>query len=269
MSSSSLLSVFSRAGSRLKSSQSTEVLECSTEDMERSRYFRSFGKRNKHKNNGTKSTDAEVTIGCVPSSSKHRLDHLPYHKPGSSSIGARIAQSDYADPLVLFSESRKNLNNLTCRTKLQKDTSDEVTEAADTLESDSFYEKSFESIEDYADSQEGTFRDSAIFSDVDDSSLKSNETSMKVPPPVPTKKKIRRNVIVGDKPALTQKPAHLKLRAKIVRCRETVPEKMPVTEIRENLENSVSAKEDDVSSGQSQVGWVKKMVGQLQAHVDA
>lgn len=257
----------------MKSSQSTEVLEC-TEEFERSRYFRSFGKRSKQKSNVTKSTDFEGIIGCVPSSSKFRLDHLPYHKLGSSSIGARIAQSDYADPIALFSESRKNLNNLS-DTSTPKDTNKEAPEPADDPEDDSFYEKSFDTIEDYAECQEEAFRDSAIFSDVDDSSLKSNETSTtKVPPPVPAKSKIRRSVIVGEKPALTQKPAHLKLRARLVRCRDmskTVPEKTPVNEVTKKADNQESAKEDDVSAGQSQVGWVKKMVGQLQqsSHVEA
>ncbi|OXU31347.1 hypothetical protein TSAR_012692 [Trichomalopsis sarcophagae] len=307
-SSSSIRSVLSKAGSRLqglRSSQSTEALECS-EEIERTRYFRSFSKRGKNKNSiksssrDTITSDVEEVVGCVVtnnnSSSKLRLDHLPYHKQGSSSLGARIAQSDYADPIKLFAESRRNLLSSadSTRSVVDNEEADDghdevfetVEEAIEALESDSFYEKSFETIENYVEGEtEETFRDSAIFSDVDDSSLKSTEaatnvgSARKVPPPVPQKRKLRRSIgVVSEKPAVTQKPAHLKLRARIVKCRgsRTVPAKAANTGSTENKEMIVDnaggatvVREDDVSSGQSQVGWVKKMVGQLQAQVDA
>lgn len=296
--------MLSKAGSRLqglRSSQSTEALECS-EEIERTSYFRSFSKRGKNKNNAKSSSrdtitsDVEEVIGCVVtnnSSSKLRLDQLPYHKQGSSSLGARIAQSDYADPIKLFAESRKNLLSSADSTRSVHeneevdDGHDEVfetvEEAIEALESDSFYEKSFETIENYVEGEtEETFRDSAIFSDVDDSSFKSTETATtggsarKVPPPVPQKRKIRRSIgVASEKPAVTQKPAHLKLRTRIVKCRgsRVVSAKAVSSTEKEVVENNTGevavVREDDVSSGQSQVGWVKKMVGQLQAQVDA
>lgn len=85
---------------------------------------------------------------------------------------------------------------------------------------------------------------------------------------MPVKRKIRRNVVVvgGEKPAVAQKPAHLKLRARIVKCRGP---RVVVPGKGDGEGRGERVREDDVSAGQSQVGWVKKMVGQLQAQVDA
>lgn len=243
---SSLRNVFSRASSRiqsLRSSQSTETLECS-EEFERSRYFRSFSKRNKNKNYAKSLSrdvsDAEDAVASVVATGNNGVRvHLevPYHRQGSPSLGARIAQSDYADPSVLFSESRRNLMKAESSCTMNSHQEGEAVED----EMDSFYEKSFEIIENYAETEEA-FRDSAIFSDGD--SAAEAAPTKKAPPPIPTKKKNR-------KPTVAQKPAHLKLRARIAKISPT---------------NEKA--EDDVSAGQSQVGWVRKMVGQLQAHVD-
>ncbi|XP_058809718.1 uncharacterized protein LOC131674914 [Phymastichus coffea] len=245
---SSLRNVFSRASSRiqsLRSSQSTETLDCS-EEFERSRYFRSFSKRNKHKNSIKSSSrdvsDAEDAVASIVATGNNGVRvHLevPYHRQGSPSLGARIAQSDYADPSVLFSENRKTLLKAESSCPMY---SQHEREKVVENELDSFYEKSFETIENYAETEEA-FRDSAIFSDGD--SAAEAAPTKKVPPPIPMKKKIR-------KPVVTQKPAHLKLRARIARVSPT--KEKPT--------------EDDVSAGQSQIGWVKKMVGQLQAQVD-
>ena len=287
LSGSSLRNVFSKAGSRLqglRSSLSTETLECS-EEVDRTRYFRSFSKRGKKSSSKSSSrdaaSDAEETVNCVVSGTNGtqlRIE-LPYHKQGSPSLGARIAQADYADPAVLFADSRRNLSSCTeCNSSKnsenveegENEEEDEVFETTEeAVEGDSFYERSFETIENYVEGHaEEAFRDSAIFSDVDDSSLKSADaSSKKIPPPVPVKRKIRRSVgVSNDKPAVAQKPAHLKQRTRIVKCREAkiAPAKAGIGK----ESGKTGGKEDDVSAGQSQVGWVKKMVGQLQAQVD-
>ncbi|XP_014214954.1 uncharacterized protein LOC106644103 [Copidosoma floridanum] len=294
LSSSSLRSVLSKAGSRLqglRSSRSTEMLECSSEEVERVGYFRSFRQRNKNKQQTNKSiSDVDEMVGCV--SARSRFEPIPYHKQGSPSLGARIAQADYADPTILFSESRRNLAARESQAAAaaaaaeakqaeEEEVFDIVEEGVEAHESDSFYERSFETIENYVDAEsEEVFRDSAIFSDADDSSIKLNETvtavsSTKVILPVPTKKKIKRNtVVVGEKPAITQKPAHLKLHARIVKCRgpRIVPKSTDATTMTDREKSNESEdtkKNDDVSAGQNQVGWVKRMVGQLQAQVDA
>lgn len=83
------------------------------------------------------------------------------YKQGSPGLGARIAQPDYADPATLL--FRGSLH------REDDDNDDKAQASPDTCPSDddSFYEKSFETIEDYADQSEA-FRDSAIFSDAED-----------------------------------------------------------------------------------------------------
>lgn len=127
-------------------------------------------------------------------SSHHSLNKLPIYMQGSKHLGARIAQSDYVDPMTLSAEKSafKNINVLINKNAVRPDSlfsnSSFVTSSSEgmcqenikgnhtvTVETvktespvqensdESFYEKTFESIEHVT--SEDVFRDSAVYSD--------------------------------------------------------------------------------------------------------
>lgn len=132
--------------------------------------------------------------------SQQSLNKLPIYMQGSKHLGARIAQSDYVDPSTLMSEksSNKNINvfinknairpdslfsnssfvtsssegtYLECQNK--KNVSQEIKQKSDTTQiasDESYYEKSFEKIEQVTD--EDVFRDSAVYSDQEEDESK-------------------------------------------------------------------------------------------------
>ncbi|XP_018349106.1 PREDICTED: uncharacterized protein LOC108752631 isoform X1 [Trachymyrmex septentrionalis] len=298
----------SRLQGRLRNTMSTETLECNDE-VERTRYFRSLSSGGKYPKKRTKQTkqharepssDVEELMGC---SNDQRIPQL-YYKQGSSSLGARIAQSDYADPTILFAESKRaqsssidiNQYKNTAESE-RRDCEEETGSNKDTehheSETDSFYEKSFETIENYADVDEA-FRDSAIFSDVDETfvmrqSTPATTTKMttmetaaaiakaKIAPPVPAKKKQEMSSI---KPNVAQKPDYLKIKSLLARghpagnsetrvtTRLVNVTHQPLDSSSNNYKRNIEMDRDDVSAGQSQAGWVRKIVGQLQGHVE-
>ncbi|XP_024940458.1 uncharacterized protein LOC107267413 isoform X2 [Cephus cinctus] len=304
--------VLSKAGSRLqglRTTVSTETLECS-EELERTKYFRTLSngkskKKGKTRSSRESSSDVEEIVGCVTGgNSPSRIPPL-YYKQGSSGMGARIAQSDYADPATLFAENKRaehiTENPETQEDERQEDEPEEMTAERSKhreTETDSFYEKSFETIENYVDADvDEAFRDSAIFSDVDEVlSIKSPviltqsiiaQTKPKVAPPVPAKKKSDLLVNPKPKPNVAQKPDYLKLRAKILKSQDesewSSVSKLSVnrdpiqitggacydSQSHENKDTFlVQEDRDDVSAGQSRAGWVRKMVGQLQGNVE-
>ncbi|KAJ0170513.1 hypothetical protein K1T71_013884 [Dendrolimus kikuchii] len=130
-------------------------------------------------------------------SSYQSLNKLPIYMQGSKHLGARIAQSDYVDPMTLSSEksSFKNVNVLINKNAVRPDSlfsnSSFVTSSSEGMyqegskvnptmnieaakiespvqenSDESFYEKTFESIEHVTD--EDVFRDSAVYSDQDE-----------------------------------------------------------------------------------------------------
>ncbi|XP_012234492.1 uncharacterized protein GEFmeso isoform X2 [Linepithema humile] len=312
--------VFSKAGSRLqgrlRNTMSTETLECNDE-LERTRYFRSMSAGSKGLKKRTKqakqqarepSSDVEELVGCASTGiADQRVPQL-YYKQGSSSLGARIAQSDYADPTILFAESKRmqastgDVNQIK-KTEEAEDRNceeDEETSSGKDVErreseTDSFYERSFETIENYVDADvDEAFRDSAIFSDVDDvfvtrqpttttttttttASVKTSAAKMKIAPPVPAKKKQESSLVssVRCKPSIAQKPNFLKIKSVLAKGHTVGDSETKITarlsvNMAQQLQNdSPSIETDrDVSAGQSQAGWVRKIVGQLQSHVE-
>lgn len=185
-----LKNVFSKAGSRLQGLRSTESIEtlgCS-DDADRNKQTRSIKTKKKNKNKSSRESSSdldEITSGCVAGGSNavptRNAPGIPsaYYKQGSSGLGARIAQSDYADPTVLFGESI-----LKRAESLGNDLVTKEDESFRENEADSFYEKSFETIENYVspDADE-VFRDSAIFSDMDEVT-----SSAKIMPPTTARK---------------------------------------------------------------------------------
>lgn len=284
---------------------STETLECS-EELERTKYFRSLStgklkKKSKLKHSRETSSDVEELVGCTArGSSDLRIPSL-YYKQGSSSLGARIAQSDYADPSILFSESKRQLANLS-QTKQEKKEEEENAENRES-ETDSFYEKSFETIENYVDADvDEPFRDSAIFSDIEEvlvtrplsSQLSEDYTSSKskVAPPIPAKKRTESATSLNPsgcnastikcKPTVAQKPDYLKVKSAFLKGQQEsdckTPARSPLSEgttyqcsttiLQNSCAQNNSEDKDDVSAGQSQAGWVRKIVGQFQGHVE-
>ncbi|TGZ49078.1 uncharacterized protein Gefmeso isoform X1 [Temnothorax longispinosus] len=301
----------SRLQGRLRNTMSTETLECNDE-VERTRYFRSLNSGGKHPKRRTKqakqhareqpSSDVEELLNC---SSDQRVPQL-YYKQGSSSLGARIAQSDYADPMILFAENKRaqsssvDINQSkkiaeTERRNCEEETSSNKDTERHESETDSFYERSFETIENYADADvDEAFRDSAIFSDVDEvfvmrqSTPVTTTTTMttaastaktKIAPPVPAKKKQEMSS-ARCKPSVAQKPDYLKIKSLLARGHAAGDSESRVTARLANVTHqplngsangynrNVEMDRDDVSAGQSQAGWVRKIVGQLQGHVE-
>lgn len=299
--------VLSKAGNRLqglRNTMSTETLECS-EELERNKYFRSLStgklkKKGKLKHSREASSDVEELVGCTArGTSDQRIPSL-YYKQGSSSLGARIAQSDYADPTILFSES-KRLGQMANSSMQRKQ---EMKEDADNVENresetDSFYERSFETIENYVDADvDDAFRDSAIFSDIEEVLVAKPlcnqnkeeyvRVKSKIAPPVPAKKRTDLSLVNSQafsatakcKPSVAQKPEYLKVKSTFrmqesdyrVSLKLPVPEsttcQYPKNSAHYNCMENGSEERDDVSAGQSQAGWVRKIVGQLQGHVE-
>nr|XP_033332725.1 uncharacterized protein LOC117224128 isoform X1 [Megalopta genalis] len=292
--------VLSKAGSRLqglRNTMSTETLECS-EELERTKYFRSLStgklkKKGKLKHAREASSDVEELVGCAAKgSSDSRVSSL-YYKQGSSCLGARIAQSDYADPSILFLESKRlQPSTLKSQTKEKEEKDDEESVENRESETDSFYERSFETIENYVDADvDDAFRDSAIFSDIEEvlvarpfSGHEDVAMKSKIAPPVPAKRKTDSSTLVGSretfnvtakcKPNVAQKPDYLKAKP-AVKGQDLDYAKSSLPESGGYFNNGLHASckgtgedRDDVSAGQSQAGWVRKIVGQLQGHVE-
>lgn len=290
--------VFSKTGNRLqslRSTMSTETLECNGE-LERTKYFRSLDvskSKRKTKSKYTKESvsDMEEMVSCMNGGVSNLRIPLLYYKQGSSRLGARIAQLDYADPTILFAESKRAQsfdvkNSKTSEVKkIDCEENDKDAKYRES-ETDSFYEKSFETIENYVDANvEEPFRDSAIFSDIDETFVVTQQsttatTKMKIAPPIPAKRKQEMFSMPRCKPTIAQKPDHLKMRSVFVKrshgLEEEVPVKLSVTSMtyqsQDDLQNdynrNVEVDKDDVSVGQSQVGWVRRIVSQLQDHVE-
>ncbi|KAL0810433.1 hypothetical protein ABMA28_010572 [Loxostege sticticalis] len=157
-------------------------------------------------------------------SSYQSLNKLPIYMQGSKHLGARIAQSDYVDPMTLVSEktSFKNVNVLINKSAVRPDSlfsnssfvtsSSEgayqeskanVTQSAPEKEKcldspmqansdESYYEKTFEKIEHMTD--EDMFRDSAVYSDQEDVDETKADASTKVISKIVTRvESIKRN----------------------------------------------------------------------------
>ncbi|XP_070171760.1 uncharacterized protein Gefmeso isoform X1 [Polyergus mexicanus] len=307
-----LFKASSRLQGRLRNTMSTETLECNDE-LERTRYFRSLsvanGKCSKRRTKHAKqyarepSSDAEELVGCssVGSISDQRVPQL-YYKQGSSSLGARIAQSDYADPTILFAENKRiqsssidvkqSLNKIDQSEEKDRGEEEETNSNKDVerreSETDSFYERSFETIENYADADvDEVFRDSAIFSDVDEvfvmrqstTTTTTAATKVKIAPPIPAKRKQKASSmpLARCKPSVAQKPDYLKIKSILAKGHtgesEVVTARMntiyqPQDDSPVNYNRSSEIDRDDVSAGQSQAGWVRKIVGQLQGHIE-
>ncbi|XP_012251008.2 uncharacterized protein LOC105683163 isoform X2 [Athalia rosae] len=320
--------VFSKAGTKfqgLRSTESIETLECGHE-TEKIRPFRSPGynsnsnsrlkKKIKSKSSRESSDVDETFTGCVAGGTNTLPSRVPltipsaYYKQGSSGLGARIAQADYADPAVLFGESRR-AECTSQSSELKKECShvqendiEKSLEERRESEIDSFYEKSFETIENYVDADiDEVFRDSAIFSDMDEvissksipatsGSSTKVATIYKVAPPIPAKPKpetipklLAKREKEGEKvpPAVARKPDYLKVRSvfqdglqntiaqSVKRTTIQVQQSMMKLEKRvdfeseqESITNTNAIGKDDVSAGQSRAGWVRKMVDHLQ-----
>jgi len=296
----------SRLQDRLRNTISTETLECNDE-VERTRYFRSLSSGSKYPKRRAKQTkharesssDVEELMSC---SNDQRVPQL-YYKQGSSSLGARIAQSDYADPTILFAENKRaQFSSVDIQSKKiaeseKREREEETSSNLDTerheSETDSFYEKSFETIENYADADvDETFRDSAIFSDIDEVFVRQSmpaTTTMrmitvstaktKIAPPVPVKKKQEMS-LTKYKPSVAQKPDYLKIKSLLTKghtasnsetkiiTRLVNVTHQPLDGSSNNYNRNIEIDKDDVSAGQSQAGWVRKIVGQLQGHVE-
>lgn len=302
----------SRLQGRLRNTMSTETLECNDE-VERTRYFRSLSSGGKYPKRRTKQTkqhakeppssDVEELTGY---SNNQRVPQL-YYKQGSSSLGARIAQSDYADPRILFESKRAHSSSVDINQSEniaesgKRDCEEETDSNRDTerheSETDSFYERSFETIENYADADvDEAFRDSAIFSDVDEvivirqstpaTTTRTRTTMMttatptaktKIAPPVPARKK-QDISSTKYKPSVAQKPDYLKIKSLLARGHVTSNSETRVTARLVNVTHqdgssndcnrNIEVDRDDVSAGQSQTGWVRKIVGQLQGHIE-
>nr|XP_049707782.1 uncharacterized protein LOC110371445 isoform X1 [Helicoverpa armigera] len=132
-------------------------------------------------------------------SSYQSLNKLPIYMQGSKHLGARIAQSDYVDPMTLSSDKSplKTVNVLINKNAVRPDSlfsnssfvtsssegayqdiqnkgnvnqhigeTKETQQSVQTNSDESYYEKSFEKIEQVTD--EDVFRDSAVYSDQED-----------------------------------------------------------------------------------------------------
>ncbi|XP_069363166.1 uncharacterized protein GEFmeso isoform X2 [Maniola hyperantus] len=152
------------------------------------------------------STSSPSKSNC---SSYQSLNKLPVYMQGSKHLGARIAQSDYVDPTTLKNEKNalQNVNVLINKNALRPDSlfsnSSFVTSSSESTyqesqnkantthqslvtekciekqnSDESFYEKSFEKIEQITDAD--MFRDSAVYSDQEDGDDLQNEQTDKV-----------------------------------------------------------------------------------------
>ncbi|RVE44966.1 hypothetical protein evm_010391 [Chilo suppressalis] len=162
-------------------------------------------------------TNISSSISSTSSPSKsnnsayQNSNKLPIYMQGSKHLGARIAQSDYVDPLTLVCEKSafKNVNVLinknavrpdslfsnssfvtsssegtyhdnqkTNTTSMAKESDNLIESPTNTISDENFYEKTFEKIEHMTD--EDVFRDSAVYSDQEDTEEIKSETSTKV-----------------------------------------------------------------------------------------
>lgn len=175
-----------------------ETLSHSCDDIaKRSVPLPSFEKRSSLVTTTSSSIGINTLTSKSNNSSHQGLNKLPIYMQGSKYLGARIAQSDYADPTTLIPEKSplKNVNVLINKNAVRPDslfsnssfvtsssegayvesqnkTNDvQSTEKKESLSvhmisDESFYERSFEKIEQVTD--EDVFRDSAVYSDQDD-----------------------------------------------------------------------------------------------------
>lgn len=178
-----------------------EVLSHSCDDIaKRSVVLPTFEKRTSLVPTTSSSFGSNTSPSKSNNSSNQTLNKLPIYMQGSKYLGARIAQSDYADPTTLIAEKSllKNMNVLINKNAIRPDSlfsnSSFVTSSSEgaymesqnktndsrstekkenssdsstqMISDESFYEKSFEKIEQVTD--EDVFRDSAVYSDQDD-----------------------------------------------------------------------------------------------------
>lgn len=179
-----------------------EILSHSCDDIaKRSEVLPNLGKRSSLATTTVNSIGGNTFSSSKSNNSSYQgLDKLPIYMQGSKYLGARIAQSDYADPTTLIAE-KSPLNNVNVlinknavrpdslfsnssfvtsssegayvesQNKTNENQSAEKKEnssdsSAQMISDESFYEKSFEKIEQVTD--EDVFRDSAVYSDQDD-----------------------------------------------------------------------------------------------------
>lgn len=178
-----------------------EILSHSCDDIaKRSEALPTFEKRASLVTTISSSFGSNTSPSKSNNSSYQALNKLPIYMQGSKCLGARIAQSDYADPTTLMAEKSllKNINVLINKNAVRPDSlfsnSSFVTSSSEgayiesqnkttdnqstvkkenssgsstqMISDESFYEKSFEKIEQVID--EDVFRDSAVYSDQDD-----------------------------------------------------------------------------------------------------
>ncbi|CAG4975089.1 unnamed protein product [Colias eurytheme] len=171
-------------------------------------------------------TSISSSMSSTPSPSKSNnssyqsLNKLPIYMQGSKHLGARIAQSDYVDPTTLISEKNemKNINVLINKNAVRPDSlfsnssfvtsssestyqepQNKVTVCQSVVEStesshinsdESFYEKTFEKLEHFTG--EDVFRDSAVYSDQEETADKETESKV-VNKPLNRVESIKRN----------------------------------------------------------------------------
>ncbi|CAG9572942.1 unnamed protein product [Danaus chrysippus] len=167
-----------------------EIMSQSCEDIQRQAFRPNYEKSISMVTNMTSSVITQ-SPSKSNNSSYQSLNKLPVYMQGSKHLGARIAQSDYVDPTTLINE-KNNLNKVNVlinKNALRPDSlfsnSSFVTSSSESTyqeshtkvtsqisersltskvnSDESFYEKSFEKIENITD--EDMFRDSAVYSD--------------------------------------------------------------------------------------------------------
>jgi hypothetical protein len=199
---------------------------------------------------------------------KQSAGELPVYKQGSSGLGARIAHgtetSDYADPRTLFpniTPSKKAASLLGVRpysvlSLVSNLTSSSSSGYAGSNSSrrkneeqhesdgsaDSFYERSFEAIESTLEAEAPPTRDSAVFSDPEDSPYHLS-LPRKIPPPVP------------------EKPSSLRLK---MAAESPSSESTPTAERLEDECDSSSVASTVIEAGITRGGWVKHVICKIQ-----
>ncbi|XP_061380954.1 uncharacterized protein LOC116775800 isoform X2 [Danaus plexippus] len=168
-----------------------EIMSQSCEDIQKQAFRPTYEKSMSLVTNMTSSVSSTPSPSKSNNSSYQSLNKLPVYMQGSKHLGARIAQSDYVDPTTLINEknSLNKVNVLINKNALRPDSlfsnSSFVTSSSESTyqeshtkvtsqisdksltskvnSDESFYEKSFEKIENITD--EDMFRDSAVYSD--------------------------------------------------------------------------------------------------------
>ncbi|CAH0718512.1 unnamed protein product, partial [Brenthis ino] len=175
-----------------KEKNNLEILSQSCENINKPGFRPNYEKSISMVTNVTSSLASTPSPSKSNNSSYQSLNKLPVYMQGSKHLGARIAQSDYVDPMTLMSERNalKNVNILINKNALRPDSlfsnssfvtsssestyqesqnkvnrpvTESVTSSCKINSDESYYEKSFEKIEQLTD--EDMFRDSAVYSD--------------------------------------------------------------------------------------------------------